>query len=95
MKMTLIEWVLIGAILTIIAAIAIPFIVKPSTGAFAQQTTKPTVEQKIDVGWGMNAKIIVLPTGERVLLITGSEGLATCCLLPPLAPPTVEKGPTP
>ena len=50
---------------------------------------KPTTETRLNIGSGMNAKIIVLPTGERVLLITGSEGLATCCLLPSIP---VEKG---
>ena len=29
-----------------------------------------------------DARILVLPTGERVLVLTGGEGLATCCLLP-------------
>lgn len=31
-----------------------------------------------------DARIVVLPAGERVLVMTGAEGLATCCLLPPL-----------
>lgn len=31
-----------------------------------------------------DACVIVLPSGERVLVMTGPEGLATCCLLPPL-----------
>jgi hypothetical protein len=31
-----------------------------------------------------DARVIVLPTGERVLVMTGPDGLATCCLLPPL-----------
>jgi hypothetical protein len=35
-----------------------------------------------------DARIIVLPTGERVLVLTGSEGLAACCLLPPKSPST-------
>lgn len=35
-----------------------------------------------------DARIIVLPTGERVLVLTGSEGLAACCLLPPKPPST-------
>lgn len=90
MKITLIEWMVIGAILAVIAAIAIP-----AVAAKTEAGRKPTVEQKIDVGWDKTANIIVLPTGERVLLITGSDGLATCCLLPPLAPQQVEKGPTP
>lgn len=36
-----------------------------------------------------DARVVVLPTGERVLVMTGSDGLATCCLLPPLP---AEKG---
>jgi len=52
---------------------------------------KPSTEQVLNVGIGMSAKIIVLPTGERVLLITGGEGLATCCLLPPKPEVQVEK----
>lgn len=38
-----------------------------------------------------DARVIVLPSGERVLVLTGPEGLATCCLLPPLSAPKVEK----
>lgn len=30
-----------------------------------------------------DARVLVLPTGERVLVLTGGNGLATCCLLPP------------
>jgi len=73
-------------------AIACGVLVLP-VAAKTEAGRKPTVEQTLDVGWARNAKIIVLPTGERVLLITGSDGLATCCLLPPLAPPQVEKTP--
>lgn len=36
-------------------------------------------------------RTIVLPTGERILVMTGPEGLATCCLLPPLKEAKVEK----
>lgn len=35
--------------------------------------------------------VIVLPTGERILVMSGQNGLSACCLLPPLAPPKVEK----
>lgn len=31
-----------------------------------------------------DARVIILPSGERVLVMTGPDGLATCCLLPPL-----------
>ena len=55
-------------------------------GCVPDNSPKPTTETKLNIGLGMNAKIINLPTGERVLLITGSDGLATCCLLPPLNP---------
>jgi hypothetical protein len=34
-----------------------------------------------------DARVIVLPTGERILVMTGSDGLATCCLLPPKPEP--------
>lgn len=54
-------------------------------------TPKPVTEQRLNIGFGMNSKIIVLPTGERVLLITGGDGLATCCLLPPIQPQKVER----
>ena len=56
-----------------------------------EQAPSPTVETKLDIRIGLYSEILVLPTGERVLLITGSNGLATCCLLPPLAQQKVEK----
>lgn len=31
-----------------------------------------------------DASVVVLPTGERVLVMFGSEGRGFCCLLPPL-----------
>lgn len=60
-------------------------------GCVDSTAAKPVTEQKLNVGSGMNAKIIVLPTGERVLLITGGDGLATCCLLPPKPDVKVEQ----
>lgn len=38
-----------------------------------------------------DARVIVLPTGERILVLTGTDGLATCCLLPPKPDVKVEK----
>lgn len=61
-----------------------------------EEPAKPqvAVEQKIsDKGVARfdSISVIVLPTGERVLVMSGTEGLGTCCLLPPLPPPKVEK----
>lgn len=52
------------------------------------------VEQKIgdkNVKRFDSIQVIVLPTGERVLVMSGAEGLGACCLLPPKPSPTVEK----
>jgi hypothetical protein len=39
-----------------------------------------------------DARIIILPTGERVLVMTGDNGMAACCVLPPKPEPAkVEK----
>jgi hypothetical protein len=39
-----------------------------------------------------DARIIILPTGERVLVMTGDNGMAACCVLPPKPEPVkVEK----
>jgi hypothetical protein len=65
-----------------LAPLIILFMILFFSACVPDDSPKPTTETKLNVGMGMNAKIIVLPTGERVLLITGSEGLATCCLLP-------------
>jgi hypothetical protein len=39
-----------------------------------------------------DARIVILPTGERVLVMSGDNGMATCCVLPPKPEPAkVEK----
>jgi len=48
---------------------------------------KAAVEQKIsDANFGRfdDVRVIVLPSGERVLVLSGANGLSACCLLPPL-----------
>lgn len=71
---TLIEAMLVATILAVIAAIALPRVVEGS----AMPT--PTTEQDIDLGAGERARIVILPTGERVLLTYGG---VHACLLPP------------
>lgn len=64
------------------------------TGCTEDTKPKVSMEQKIsDKGVPRfdSISVIVLPTGERVLVMSGTEGLGTCCLLPPLPPPKVEK----
>lgn len=82
---TLIELMICISIVAIILAIAVPNLMaaKEST---APQTPKPAVEMvlnDIDLNYVGYAKVIVLPTGERVLFLSGSHGIAAC-LLPPL-----------
>lgn len=36
--------------------------------------------------WYSDARIIVLPTGERILVLAGGDGRGCCCYLPPLPP---------
>lgn len=60
------------------------------------EDAKPKVgmEQKISdrgVPRFDSINVIVLPTGERVLVMSGDNGLSACCLLPPLPAPKVEK----
>jgi hypothetical protein len=40
-----------------------------------------------------DARVVVLPTGERVLVMFGSEGRGLCCLLPPLPAGLKSAGP--
>jgi hypothetical protein len=54
------------------------------------ETSKPEAQVGVEVILNdsnipkvSDARVLVLPTGERVLVLTGRDGLATCCLLPP------------
>ena len=61
------------------------------------ETTPPSPDRAIGVEVTLDdtlipkvndARIIVMPSEERILVLTGSEGLAACCLLPPKPPTT-------
>lgn len=60
------------------------------TPACAQKAPDPEkavgVEAVLDdsnIPYVADARVLLLPSGERVLILTGSNGLAACCLLPP------------
>ena len=81
-------------IICILALICCGLITLPGCNE-ASATNAAKVEQRIgdrNVKRFDSIQVIVLPTGERVLVMSGTEGLGACCLLPQLPQPAVEKG---
>lgn len=93
---TLIEAMICVAIVAILAAMFIAAIVENKAAASAPPTplAPATVESRSVVansaGWPVEAKVMVLPTGERVLVAYHSRGVAVC-LLPPIKEGKVEQ----
>jgi prepilin-type N-terminal cleavage/methylation domain-containing protein len=83
---TAIEALIVAAIIGIILAIAIPAAAIANAGKVEQPPIEETI---VRFGGGRTGYVIVLPTGERVLMITGNG--TACCLLPPLKEAKVEK----
>ena len=84
---TFVEVLILAAIVLIIAALAEGAACSPSDNG-----PKPVEEQTLSLGGAMEGRIVVLPTGERVLIIATVDGTVNgCCLLPPLKEAKVEQ----
>lgn len=78
-----------GAIVALILALCFAIVFIGRSRPASAETAPPEVvlEQRLGdkVLPGISdARVVVLPTGERVLVMFGSEGRGFCCLLPPL-----------
>lgn len=83
-------------LLVIVTVCAVIFLVTAMVIELSKPSAEPKKvieEQRINdegVSRFDSIQVLILPSGERVLVMSGPEGLGACCLLPPLPPPTVE-----
>jgi prepilin-type N-terminal cleavage/methylation domain-containing protein len=94
---TLIEAMICMAIIAIVVSIGVKGCAVKEMQEARLSLPAVTVEQNLDTqsiirpaGW-LNMQVVVLPTGERVLLTVADGGRMTSVLLPPLPKPQVER----